>query len=139
MLARIAPGLGVDRLIDYWFENDAHLDLKLLAQLAPVRAGGARLHLATMQEHERAGYIWNELGLNRHFDAMHYSAALGSAKPEALFFRAVAERSGFSAGEIFFIDDKQANVEAARLEGWSAAIWDGTRTLASLMAEAARS
>lgn len=33
-------------------------------------------------------------------------------------------------------DDKQANVDAARGEGWSAALWDGTRLLASLMAEA---
>jgi putative hydrolase of the HAD superfamily len=136
VLAEIAPGLGVDRLIAYWFANDAHLDHGLLAQLASIRAGGVELHLATVQEHERARYIWDELALKQHFDGMHYAAELGWAKPTAPFFRAAATRSGFMPDEIFFIDDKQANVDAARREGWSAAIWDGTRPLASLIAEA---
>jgi len=135
VLAEIAPGLGIDRLIAYWFENDAHLDQKLLAQLAPIRAHGVKLHLATVQEHERAYHIWNELALKQHFDSMHYAAELGFAKPAAQLFRAAAARSGFAPREIFFIDDKQANVDAARAEGWSAAVWDGTRPLAVLMAE----
>lgn len=136
VLAEIAPDLSADRLVRYWFENDAHLDQDLLAQLAPIRAGGVKLHLATVQEHERARYIWDELSLKQHFDGMHYAAELGFAKPAAAFFRAAAARSGFAPGEIFFIDDKQANVDAARGEGWSAALWDGTRPLADLMAEA---
>lgn len=137
VLAEIAPGLSADRLVRYWFENDAHLDHGLLAQLAALRAGGIALHLATVQEHERARHIWDELALKQHFDGMHYAAALGWAKPEAQFFRAVEARTSFSPGEIFFIDDKAANVEAARAAGWSAALWDGSRPLASLMAEAA--
>jgi putative hydrolase of the HAD superfamily len=136
VLAQIAPELGVDKLIRYWFENDAHLDEGLLAQLAPIRAGGVKLHLATVQEHERARHIWDGLALKRHFDGMHYAADLGWAKPEALFFRAAAARSGFAPDEIFFIDDKQVNVDAARGEGWSAALWDGARPVAALMAEA---
>lgn len=136
VLAEVAPELGVDRLIQYWFENDAHLAHGLLDQLAPIRARGLKLHLATVQEHERARYIWDELGLKHHFDAMHYAAELGCAKPDGAFYRAVAARSGFSPVQIFFIDDKQANVDAARGEGWSAALWDGTCLLASLMAEA---
>lgn len=137
VLAVIAPGLGVDRLIRYWFENDAHLDHGLLAQLAAIRAGGVKLHLATVQEHERARYIWNDLALNRHFDAMHYAAQLGSAKPDGAFYRAAEERSGFGPHEIFFIDDKQANVDAAHERGWAAALWSGTETLATLMAQQA--
>lgn len=137
VLAEIAPGLSVDRLIQYWFENDAHLDHGLLAQLGPIRSGGVKLHLATVQEHERARYIWEELALNQHFDAMYYAAELGWAKPAAQFFRAVTARSGFAPDEVFFIDDKQANIDAARAEGWSAALWDGSRPLADLMAEAA--
>jgi len=137
VLAKIAPGLRADELIRYWFENDAHLDRNLLAELAPIRTEGVTLHLATVQEHERARYIWEELTLKQHFDAMHYAAQLGWAKPAAEFFRASAERSGFAPDEIFFIDDKQANVDAARREGWSAAVWDGTRPLRELIAEAA--
>lgn len=137
VLAEIAPELDADRLVRYWFENDAHLDQNLLAQLASIRAGGVKLHLATVQEHERARYIWNELALKQHFDGMHYAAELGWAKPDAAFYRAVERSSGFAPGEIFFIDDKQANVDAARACGWSAALWAGTRSLAAVMAEAA--
>ncbi len=136
VLAEIAPELSADALIRYWFASDAHLDRDLLVQLAPIRAGGMKLHLATVQEHERARYIWEELALKQHFDGMHYAADIGCAKPAGSFFRAVAGRSGFAPDEIFFIDDKQANVDAARAEGWSAALWDGTRPLAHLMAEA---
>lgn len=136
VLAEIAPDLSADRLVRYWFENDAHLDQDLLAQLAPIRASGVTLYLTTVQEHERARYIWDALALKQHFDGMHYAAELGWAKPRAEFFRAAAARSGFAPDEIFFIDDKQANVDAARGEGWSAALWDGTRPLAALMAEA---
>ncbi len=138
VLAAIAPDLSADELIRYWFANDAHLDQDLLAQLAPIRSGGVTLHLATVQEHERARYIWEELALKQHFDAMHYAAELGWAKPAAAFFHAAATRSGCAPDEIFFIDDKQANVDAARREGWSAAVWDGARSLESLMAEAQR-
>ncbi|WP_306224738.1 HAD family hydrolase [Bosea beijingensis] len=96
VLARIAPGLGADRLIRYWFENDAHLDHGLLAQLGPIRASGVKLYLATVQEHERARYIWDELALKQHFDGMHYAAELGCTKPDGAFYRAVAARSGLS-------------------------------------------
>lgn len=137
VLAEIAPGVSADALIRYWFASDAHLDHGLLAQLAPIRTSGVTLHLATVQEHERARYIWEDLALKQHFDAMHYAAELGWAKPAGQFFRAAAARSGFAPDEIFFIDDKQANVDAARGEGWSAALWDGTRPLGDLIAEAA--
>jgi len=40
VLAKIAPGLRADELIRYWFENDAHLDRNLLAELAPIRTEG---------------------------------------------------------------------------------------------------
>lgn len=136
VLSEIAPHLSADELTRYWFANDSHLDRHLLAQLDAVRRCGVRLHLATVQEHERARYIWQDLGLGDRFDAMHYAAALGAAKPDLGFFEAVEERSGFSPAEIFFIDDKQANVAAARQRGWSAAVWDGSASVAELIAAA---
>lgn len=72
------------------------------------------LHLATVQEYERARHIWEELALRDRFDGMHYAAALGAAKPDARFFAAAQAGSGFRADEIFFIDDEQANIDAAR-------------------------
>lgn len=137
VLAEIAPAIGVETLIRYWFENDAHQDRALLDQLGAIRGQGVSLHLATVQEHARADYIWNTIGLRHHFDAMHYAAALGAAKPDAAFYARIEERAGFRPREIFFIDDKQANVDAARARGWAAAVWDGTQELHALMQRAA--
>jgi putative hydrolase of the HAD superfamily len=136
VLARIAPHLSCDELCAYWFEHDSHLDHGLLDQLAAVRAQGYALHLATVQEHERAAYLWNEMGLKDRFDAIHYAADLGHAKPADGFYAAIEARTGYAPGELFFIDDKVANVQAAQARGWKAALWTGRERLADLMAGA---
>lgn len=132
-LERIAGNVSADTLVRYWFEQDSHVDRDLLSQLAELRESGLELHLATVQEHERASYIWHTLGFERHFDAMHYAADLGSAKPDQAFFKAIEERTGFRPGALFFIDDGPRNVEAAIRRGWSAALWDRKARLADLL------
>jgi putative hydrolase of the HAD superfamily len=134
VLARIAPHLSSERLTAYWFERDADLDRQLLDDLAEVRAAGIALHLATVQEHLRADYLWTALGFRDRFDAMHYAAALGCGKPDPAFFAKVTERTGLAPAEMLLIDDKAENVEAARAAGWGAALWDGTERLATVLA-----
>jgi putative hydrolase of the HAD superfamily len=136
VLEEIAPGLSSQTLANYWFEQDSRLDHDLLEQLAAMRSQGVALHLATVQEHERADHLWRTVGLNTRFDAMHYAADLGCAKPAAAFFAEVERRTGFAGPELFFIDDRVENVEAARARGWQAALWTGERRLADLMVEA---
>lgn len=133
VLAEIAPHLTSERLAAYWFENDADLDEALLADLAAVRARGVALHLATVQEHERAAYMWNVLGFRDRFDAMHYAADLGSAKPDPAFYAAVVARTGFAPDDLVLIDDRQANVDAAIAAGWGGVLWDGTRSLRDVL------
>lgn len=132
VLHDIAPHLNAGVLMDYWFRNDARLDEVLLADLAALRARGIALHLATVQEHHRARYLWNTLGLHARFDAMHYAADLGAAKPDLAFFRAVESRTGRPSQDHFLLDDRQNNVDGALAAGWSAALWDGSRTLAEV-------
>ena len=136
VLADIAPHLTCDQLCAYWFENDSHLDHDLLDQLAAFRARGYALHLATVQEHERAAYLWNDMGLKDRFDAIHYAADLGHAKPADGFYAAIEARTGFAPADLFFIDDKAANVLAAQARGWKAAVWTGQDRLADLIAAA---
>jgi len=136
VLAKIAPHLTCDQLCEYWFREDGHLDHGLLDQLAQVRARGVELHLATVQEHERAAYLWNQMGLKDRFDAIHYAADLGHAKPAPEFYAEIERRTGFAPVDLFFIDDKAPNVEAAQARGWRAAVWTGEERLAELMAKA---
>ena len=135
-LAEVAPHLSAKALTDYWFSRDAHLDQSLLNALATVRAQGVQLHLATVQEHRRADYLWTTLGLKDRFEAIHYAAAYGAKKPDPAFFEAVCVRTGFAPREIVLIDDAAGNVEAATTCGWGAVLWDGTRTLAQALDEA---
>ena len=133
VLADHAPHLTSRRVADYWFAKDARLDHVLLADLAALRATGVALHLATVQEHERARHLWDALGLSDCFDAMHYSAALGCGKPDPAFYAAIEARTGFAPADLTLIDDKAANVEAARAAGWGGVLWDGTQRLGDVL------
>jgi putative hydrolase of the HAD superfamily len=86
-----------------------------------------------VQEHERARHLWETLGLNAWFDAIHYAADLGCAKPAAEFFEAIETRIGLSGAQIAFIDDKAANVDAALARGWRAEVWTGRASLGALI------
>lgn len=135
VLAEIAPHISCDQLIRYWFEGDAHLDEALLRQLAEVRASGTPLHLATVQEHERASYLWDRLRFRDLFDDMQYAAQLGVSKPSQDFYAAVEQRVGLPPSAIAFIDDSEKNIEAARARGWRAALWTPGATLSRLFPE----
>lgn len=135
VLAEIAPLVTCDTLIEYWFSNDAHINGSLLAELEVIRGKGIELHLATIQEHERARYIWEQLNFRSRFDRMHYAAALGCLKPAARFYQSIEIATGLAAEAIFFIDDKPENIDGARACGWTAALWTGQQTLGELIAE----
>ena len=133
VLAAHSPHLTSYNLAAYWFAKDAQLDKALLADLATLRANGVQLHLATIQEHERAAYLWNTLGLRNHFDAMHYAADIGWKKTDPEFYAAVETRTGFSGPDLMLLDDTAANVEAARAVGWGGVLWDGTARLSEVL------
>lgn len=123
VLARLAPALPAERFLDYWFENDSRLDLEVLEALRDFRRAGLRVFLATNQEHLRARYLMETLGLAAAVDGIFYSAALGERKPGAAFFRLAAAGAAATPVEIAFVDDAEANVEAARKAGWAAVRW----------------
>jgi putative hydrolase of the HAD superfamily len=132
-LAEIAPSVSPAALIEYWFDNDAHIDERLLAELRHLRKAGLELHLATVQEHERAAYLWDRLALKDSFDGIHYAASLGHSKPDHNFYRAVEAAVYIEPAAIFFIDDKIENVVAASECGWAAAQWTANSTVSELM------
>ena len=119
--AELQCPLSPRALVDYWFARDSRLNHDLLAEVDRWRAGGNQAYLATVQEHHRARYLWERLELRRHFDAMHYSAALGAAKPDAAFFeRFHVNLPVQSRQDVVFLDDAIRNVEAADAFGWRA-------------------
>ena len=137
VLAEHAPHLTSLQLAAYWFERDAQLNEPLLAELAALRATGVQLHLATVQEHERAAHLWDTMRLRDRFEAMHYAADLGCKKSDPAFYRAVEARTGFAPADIALLDDTAGNIEVARAAGWRGLHWTGEQTLAEILARQA--
>jgi len=85
-LRQIAPHVTPAEFISYWFEKDSRLAAPLLQELLLLRSAGIRVYLATNQEHLRAAYLMEKLGLAKHVDGIFYSAHLGAKKPDMEFF-----------------------------------------------------
>lgn len=132
-LAKIAPGVEAEDMIAYWFARDACLNVPLLEDLGLLRAAGTPMHLATVQEHRRAEYLWTTLGLKERFDGLLHSALIGHAKPDSVYFEAVSARLGIAPDELMLIDDSARNVEAARAAGWQARVWTGEQRLSQVL------
>ena len=127
-------------LIDYWFAADSALDADVLAQVDAWRARWRKAYLGTVQEHHRARYLMQTLGLARHFDDILYAAALGAAKPDPLFYeRAQARLRVSSPADVLFFDDFVKNVDAAKQFGWRAWHFKEAADLRAGLAQAATS
>jgi putative hydrolase of the HAD superfamily len=125
VLARLAPKLTAERFVAYWFEQDSRIDEDVRAAVRHYRSSGRKVFLATNQEHLRARYLMETMGLGDDVDGICYSAALGDRKPGAAFFRLATKEAGVTPADIAFVDDALVNVEAARKAGWQAVHWTG--------------
>jgi putative hydrolase of the HAD superfamily len=122
-LQKLAPRVSAATFVSYWFERDARIVAPLLHEISLIRSAGLRVYLATNQEHLRAAYLMEKLGLAEHVDGMFYSARLGAKKPAMEFFGKIQTAVGLSGEEMLLIDDSRQNVDAALLAGWRALHW----------------
>ncbi|MFC4120012.1 HAD family hydrolase [Nonomuraea zeae] len=67
------------------------------------------------------------------FDHLLFSHRLGHRKPAPAAFEAASQRLGAAPGDILFIDDSPANVDAARAAGWTAVRFRGAETLSQVL------
>jgi putative hydrolase of the HAD superfamily len=125
-LAATLPALGFHGdpqvFIDYWLAKDAKLNTDLLGSIQALkRSGKVRLFIATNQEHHRARYLMNEMGLSEYFEDIFYSARIGHLKPTAEYFANISRTLTLSPGEkpILF-DDTPGVTAAAKAFGWEA-------------------
>lgn len=123
-LERIAPHVVPERFIAYWFQQDSRLAVALLQEISLLRSEGIRVYLATNQEHMRAAYLMQKLGLSNYLDGIYYSAQLGVKKPDGDFFASVCSHAGFDARELLLVDDSRQNIDAAVAAGWNALHWN---------------
>ena len=89
-----------------------------------LRKSGVKCCLATNQEAFRATYMSGSLEYARLFDREFYSCWMGLAKPAEAYFTAILSELDVRPSRVLFIDDREANVRAAREVGINAAIFD---------------
>jgi putative hydrolase of the HAD superfamily len=63
------------------------------------------------------------------FGQLLFSCRLGHRKPDPTAFVAASRRMGVRPAAILFIDDSQANIDAARESGWDAVRFRGPETI----------
>ena len=112
---------NVEELLRFWFENERAFDERMLSHIKELRGKGKRCFLATNNEKYRTKYLWKEMFLCERFDDIFSSASVGFLKSEQEFWEAVFARMGNPDKEsVFFWDDDQQNVDAARQFGFAA-------------------
>lgn len=137
VLAASASQVQADRLIAYWFANDARRNVKVLQDMDDLRQAGVNVCFATNQDACRAAYLWDDLALCRHADRMFSSSDLGVAKPDPEFFLKVAQRTGAQPSSHLLVDDSAENVDAALASGWRAYHWTGDERLRDVVSRLA--
>lgn len=61
----------------------------------------------------------------KEFDGLVISGDVKAVKPDPEIYEALERRAGRSGAELFLIDDRPANVEAARARGWGGHVFEG--------------
>lgn len=138
VLKHMPTDVTADELINYWFEMDSRIVERVLLDCRAARQSGVVVYLATNQEHLRARYLMETLGLGKEVDGIIYSAQAGVRKPHAEFYDHAACVSGFQPEDMLIVDDTLANVEAALKAGWSAVHWTDGVSLAGILQTASR-
>lgn len=128
-LDRRLPALGYRSspmvFVHYWLSHDSTLNQPLLAVVRQLKArSDLKLYIATNQDHLRAQWLWQTLGLGELFEDMFYSARIGVRKPERGFFDFIEQRIGPQSEPPLFFDDTPKVIEGARRAGWEAIQFD---------------
>jgi putative hydrolase of the HAD superfamily len=128
-LERRLPGLGYKgspmTFLHYWLSHDSTLNAELIDTVRRLKArDDLRLYIATNQDHTRAQWLWQTLGLGELFEDIFYSARAGIRKPEKGFFDFVEHRIGPQSQPPLFFDDTPKVIEGARKHGWEAVQFD---------------
>jgi 2-haloacid dehalogenase len=97
--------------------------------LQEVKAGGSRCYALSNMEPENWQKRRQAYEFISWFDGWFISGLERVAKPDCRFFELALQRFGLSAPETFFVDDKEANVQAARSVGIPGTVFRGAALL----------
>jgi len=102
-----------------------------VALLQRLQAAGHRLFFLSNMPAPYADHLDATHGFLDAFEAGVYSARVGLIKPEPAVFAWAERHFGVAGSELVFIDDVQANVDAALAHGWQAMRFDTAAQVAA--------
>lgn len=105
------------------------LNTQLLELCAAWRRDGERIFGASNMTALHNQEFGRQPGISDAFDAIYCSGVLGVAKPDPVFYTAVAQKIGAMPQDLLFFDDSGVNVEAAAACGWQAHVFTDARDL----------
>ncbi|SMQ66321.1 putative hydrolase of the HAD superfamily [Devosia lucknowensis] len=128
-LDRRLPGLGYRgspmTFAHFWLGHEGHLNHELVDAIRALRTHpDVRLFLATNQDHMRAQWLWQSVGLGDIFEDMFYSARIGMTKAHKGFFAFADDHIGKFDEPPLFFDDTPKVIEVARSAGWDAVLFE---------------
>ena len=112
-------------ILEFWFQNDYHLDDRVLTMLAASKRSNLRNVMGTNNEAMRTQFIAEDLGFADRMDRIFASGLMGVAKPDEAFFDMVSDELAVEPDEMMLIDDSAENIEAADASGWQVHWFDG--------------
>lgn len=92
------------------------------------QAGHRLFYLSNMPE-PYADYLERHYPLHEWFELGLFSGRVKQSKPGAEIYRLAIERFGVAPARCLFLDDHQANIEAARAAGWQALLFSDAATM----------
>lgn len=121
---QIATRLGVS--VNIWrdaLEGSRANDQTLLTYIAQLRSRGIKTGLLSNAGAGSLNTFFTKADVQRYFDATLLSGDVGLYKPEAAFFRLIAEKLAFSPQECIMVDDRPEFCDGARRVGMHAVVY----------------
>ncbi len=103
--------------------RDLEIFPKILSEFPSIKLAIASNHISAIK-------IWlNKKGLLSYFHTVVISGEVGVGKPDPKFYEILVRELGEKPYEILFIDDNDANIDAAREFGLLVLQYNGTKDL----------
>lgn len=100
-----------------------------------LHAAGVPMWGLTNWSHELWPHAPRRFAFLDLLDGVVVSGTEGVAKPDPRIYEIAVERSGLSASDLVFVDDKQANVDGAVAAGLDGVVFEGADTLRRALRE----
>ena len=121
---------SVEDFLHFWFTESYHNDEEVISVAKKLKSGGIICILATNQERLRVSYMKNQMGLSKVFDHVIASSDIGYRKPQVEFLEAIMKLlPGISPSEVLYFDDREANVESAKMFGFQTKLYKSNKDM----------